>query len=101
MVWYGFFLVLSSSFFYNPSRGMTIGGIRILNNAIDLLRFQLIQYIFITDNKVFEIVNSLRNENLQLSVQNEKLKLEGNDGKPLNATGILFYILVIYYTLVI
>ncbi|ENN73052.1 hypothetical protein YQE_10322, partial [Dendroctonus ponderosae] len=38
------------------------------------------------DNKVFENANFLRNENLQLSVQNEKLRIEGNDGKPLNST---------------
>ncbi|XP_048524311.1 autophagy-related protein 16-1 isoform X2 [Dendroctonus ponderosae] len=37
-------------------------------------------------NKVFENANFLRNENLQLSVQNEKLRIEGNDGKPLNST---------------
>ncbi|KAH1013188.1 hypothetical protein HUJ05_012210, partial [Dendroctonus ponderosae] len=40
------------------------------------------------DNKVFENANFLRNENLQLSVQNEKLRIEGNDGKPLNSTVI-------------
>ncbi|XP_066141829.1 autophagy-related protein 16-1 isoform X2 [Euwallacea fornicatus] len=45
----------------------------------DILPLPRVQY-----NKIFESANSLRHENIQLSIQNEKLRAEGNNGKPTN-----------------
>ncbi|XP_066141833.1 autophagy-related protein 16-1 isoform X6 [Euwallacea fornicatus] len=42
------------------------------------------QEIIAQHNKIFESANSLRHENIQLSIQNEKLRAEGNNGKPTN-----------------
>ncbi|XP_066251235.1 autophagy-related protein 16-1 isoform X3 [Euwallacea similis] len=42
------------------------------------------QDIIAQHNKIFESANSLRYENIQLSIQNEKLRAEGNNGKPIN-----------------
>lgn len=41
---------------------------------------QCFQELIAQHNRVFENSNSLRNENLQLSIQNEKLRLEGGAG---------------------